>query len=321
MPTGTIIEYHREYFTVALDDSGREVTAKPKYWESTEAKRKKKEASQLGETVIAQEVTVGDQVSLSELEPDRYVIEEIAERRSWLARKGTLRFGRHLQLVVANADQLAVVVSPQPRIAVSLIDRYFLAALQGGLEPLLVVNKLDLDPALPQLLDLRCYPQLGYRVFFTSATRGDGMAELAAALHSKVTAFCGLSGVGKSTILSTVTGVDIATQPVKKAGTGRQTTVDSRLYLLPDGGAVVDTPGIRVFGLTKLSRKHIRPYFRDVFELAQRCRFSNCTHTHEPDCGLHEAVRDGELAASRLESFHKLTNEPELKYWERLTNS
>lgn len=320
MQTGTIIEYHREYFTVALDDSRREVTAKPRYWEATESKRKKKEASQLGATVIAQEATVGDQVSLSEQEPDRFIIEQVAERRSWLARKGTLRFGRHLQLVVANADQLAVVVSPKPRIAVSLIDRYFLAALQGGLEPLLVVNKLDLDPGLPQLADLRCYPLLGYRVFFTSATRGDGMGELAAALDGRFTAFCGLSGVGKSTILSAVTGVDIDTQPVKKAGTGRQTTVDSRLYFLPGGGGVVDTPGIRVFGLTNLSRRHIRPYFRDIFELARRCKFSNCTHTHEPDCGLHEAIRSGELAASRLESFHKLTNEPELKYWERLLN-
>lgn len=319
MPTGTIVEYHREHFTVALDDSRREVTATPKYWEAVETRRKKKKASKLGETVIAQEATIGDQVSLSEQEPDRFVIEEVAARRSWLARKGTLRFGRHLQLVVANADQLAVVVSPKPRIAVSLIDRYFLAALQGGLEPLLVVNKLDLDPALPQLEDLRCYPQLGYRVFFTSATRGDGMEELATALHGKLTAFCGLSGVGKSTILTAITGVDIATQPVKKAGTGRQTTVDSRLYFLPHGGAVVDTPGIRVFGLTKLSRQHVRPFFRDIFELARYCRFSNCTHTHEPDCGLHQAIKDGELAASRLESFHKLINEPELKYWERLT--
>jgi len=320
MQTGTIIEYHREHFTVALDDSHREVTATPRYWEAVEAKRQKKEASKLGETVIAQEATVGDQVSLSQPEPDRYVIEEVAERRSWLARKGTLRFGRHLQLVVANADQLAVVVSPRPRIAVSLVDRYFLAALQGGLEPMLVVNKLDLDPALPQLEDLLCYPQLGYRVFYTSATRGDGMVELAAALTGKFTAFCGLSGVGKSTILSAVTGVDIATQPVKKAGTGRQTTVDSRLYFLPQGGAVVDTPGIRVFGLTQLSRRHIRPYFSDLFELARRCRFSNCTHTHEPDCALHQAIRNGELAASRLDSFHKLISEPALKYWERLNN-
>jgi ribosome biogenesis GTPase len=318
MHTGTIVEYHREHFTVALDENQREVIAKPRYWEAAEEKRKKKEFSKLGATVIAQQATVGDRVSLSEPEPDHFVIEDIADRSSWLARKGTLRFGRHLQLVVANADQLAVVVSPKPRIAVSLVDRYFLAALQGGIDPLLIVNKLDLDPELPDLEDLRCYPQLGYRVIFTSALRGDGMQRLASELRGKTTAFCGLSGVGKSTILSSITGVDIATQPVKKAGTGRQTTVDSRLYFLPSGGAVIDTPGIRVFGLTQLSRRYIRGYFRDLFELARGCRFSNCTHTHEPDCAIRQAIHAGELAASRLESFHKLIAEPELKYWERI---
>jgi len=317
MPTGTITEYHRECFTVALDPDRREIVATLRYWDALQTKRQKKADSKDGAIVIAHQATVGDHVLLSEPEPDRYVIEEVADRRSWLARKGTLRYGRHLQLVVANADQLAVVVSPKPRIAVSLIDRYFLAALQGGLEPVLVVNKLDLDQRLPDRPDFTCYRQLGYRLFFTCALDGTGLDELGAELAGRTTALCGLSGVGKSTILSALTGVEIATGPVKKAGTGRQTTADSRLYFLPGGGSVVDTPGIRVFGLTSLSRRHIRGYFRDLFELARGCKYANCTHTHEPDCALRQAITDGELAASRLESFHKLVNEPELKYWEK----
>jgi len=314
------VQYSREYCWVALDEDGREVLATPRgRVELAEAERARiAEEDAEYERIVARQVAVGDRVAVSEPQPDHFVVDEILERETWLLRKGSQRYQRKPQCVVANADRLAVVMAPNPVIRPNVIDRYFLAAIQGGLQPLLVVNKIDLDPTLTDDLTLRNYRELGYRVFFTQATSGDGLPELGEHIAGSFTAFCGHSGVGKSTILSALAGVTIRTAEVKpKSLKGRQTTTSARLYKLPEGGCVVDTPGIREFGLIHMTWLDVHDYFAGIADYSQRCAFRDCTHTVEPDCAVRAAVADGKLSGERLRSYIKLREEAErFRRWE-----
>ena len=320
MPLGTVVQYSREYCWVVLDEGGREVLATPRgRVELVEAERARiAEEDAEYERIVAQHVAVGDRVAVSEAQPDHFVVDEIIERETWLLRKGSLRYQRKPQCVVANADRLAVVMAPNPVIRPSVIDRYFLASIQGGLEPLLVVNKIDLDPSLTDNLALRNYRELGYHVFFTQATSGDGLAELGDHIGGTFTVFCGHSGVGKSTILSALAEVSIRTAEVMpKSMRGRQTTTSARLYQLPAGGCVVDTPGIREFGLIHMTWLDVHEYFAGIASYAQRCAFRDCTHTVEPRCAVRTAVEDGKLSRERLKSYIKLREEAErFRRWE-----
>ncbi|MBN2083407.1 ribosome small subunit-dependent GTPase A [bacterium] len=320
MLAGTVVQYSREFIWVILDDGGREVLAKPRgRIELLEQERARRAEENLEpEKVVTQLVTVGDRVELTETEHGWFAIETLLERETWLLRKGNRRYRRKPQCIVANADQLAVVAAPNPVIRPSMIDRFFLAAIQGGLTPLLLVNKIDVDPTLPDNPALRDYRELGYQVFFLQATTGRGLTELGAVLKGKFTVFCGHSGVGKSTILSRLTGVEIRTAEVKaKSLKGRQTTTSARLYALPEGGAVVDTPGIREFGLAHLTWLDVHEYFTRIATLATACAFRDCTHTVEPDCAVRQAVAAGRLSAERVKSYIKLRKETEdFKHWE-----
>lgn len=320
MLQGTVVEYHREYCWVQLDGSAREVIAKPRSRLEIEAQREEIDSAKEGRPVFHNQVAAGDRVDLSEAGENQFVIEGVAERETWLMRRGPERAGQHrMQLIVANADQLAVVVAPNPDLRLNVVDRYLLAAIQGGLAPLLVVNKIDLDPAVRDSTDVHDYQKLGYTVLFTSATEGEGLAQLAALLQDKFTAFCGHSGVGKSTILRELTGHEIEVGEVKEASLkGRHTTTTSRVYPLPGGGMVVDTPGIRTFGLAHLDWLDVHEYFSDIAELTSACSFRDCSHTVEPGCKVREAVEAGELSSRRLESYQKLRKESEKSraYWQ-----
>lgn len=314
---GVVVEYHREHCLVLLDRGGREVVARPRVWDALEQQRINKALSKDGETVVVQQVAVGDRVQLTPLTQELYQIEDVEPRQTWLMRKGTVRYAHQFHLVAANAERLAVVVAPNPRVKLAVVDRYFLAARQGGLEPFLVVNKIDLDRGMPDAEEIRIYRALGYQVLYTSATRGDGLSELTAALKDRFTAFCGQSGVGKSSLLARLTGEQITVGETKRrTGSGRQTTNAARMYHLPGGGQVIDTPGIRVIGLGKLSWVEVHEYFADIAALSRRCRFADCTHTVEPDCAVGQAVERGALPAQRLKSYVKLRRECQgQKHW------
>jgi len=296
---------------------GREVMAKPRGRLEIVQARAEKDWLKEDKLVFAHHVSVGDQVVLSEPEAGQPVIEELKPRETWLLRRSGGRYRRRPQCVVANADQLAVVVAPNPEVRLNVVDRYFLAAIQGGLEPMLVVNKIDLDPKLPESLQLTAYRDQGYGVFFTAALNGQGLPQLAERLAGKLTAFCGHSGVGKSTILSALTGVKLKTLEVRPDTLkGRQATETSRIYHLPGGGLVVDTPGVREFGLIHLTWLDVHEYFADIATLAQECAYRDCTHTVEPECAVQRAVKAGQLAAARLLSFQKLRKESEVGKYE-----
>lgn len=318
MALGTVVQYSREFCWVRLDD-GPEVLAKPRGRLEVELKQREhvyEEGRQL-ERLVARSVAVGDRVQLEKSGDEQYVIVDIEPRETWLLRKTPGRYHRRPQCVVANADQLAVVAAPNPEVRPAAVDRWFIAALQGGVDPLLVVNKIDLDPTLPERVDLRNYRELGYRVFFTQATDGTGLEALADALRDKLTVFSGHSGVGKSSLLTWLTGQEIATAEVRpRDQKGRQTTVSARMYPLKGiPGWVVDTPGVREFGLVHFDWLDVHDYFSDIATLATGCAFRDCHHHGEPDCAVRDAVEQGRLARGRLDSYQKLRAESEEPHW------
>ena len=248
-------------------------------------------------------VAVGDRVRVSLDGAGQGVIEEVLPRRSLLARPDS-----HLQQVlVANLDQLLVVASwRQPALWAELIDRYLIAAQRIGIEPIVCVNKIDLaeDPAAARA-ELAPYRDLGVNVLFTSAATGEGLTRLRQVLPGRVTALVGLSGVGKSSLLQAVQpGLALRTGDVSEhSGQGRHTTTQVTLLPLALGGYVVDTPGIREFGLSGLTRADLAQFYPDLRPFAAHCRFANCSHTHEPECAVKAAVADGQLSPMRYHSY------------------
>ena len=254
-------------------------------------------------------VAVGDEVLFSTVGSKQGVIERVLPRRTCLSRPDV--FHAHLrQVVVANVDQLLIVSSlKDPAVWFELIDRYLIASDRHGLRPVICVNKTDLasgeevyqQPMLP-------YLSMGHEVLFTSATTGQGVDELRAALRDRGTVLAGLSGVGKSSLLNKVEpGLGLKTGLVSdRHHEGRHTTVEVSLIPLKMGGYVVDTPGVRQFGLWDVSREELASYFPEVFDRAAGCRFPNCSHTHEPGCAVRSAADRGEIPASRYDSYVKI---------------
>jgi ribosome biogenesis GTPase len=263
----------------------------------------------VSETGYTNVVAVGDWVVISQDGPDQGVVEEVLSRRNQITRPDP--FYRHLQqTLVANVDQLLVVASwRDPHIWPELIDRYLIAAERDRVAPLLCVNKIDLADSLEEVRTaIGPYRELGYRVILTSAQRGDGVAALRLLLEGQVTVLAGLSGVGKSTLLSAVDpSLDLRVGAVnEERHQGRHTTSQSIMLPLGDKGYVVDTPGIREFGLAGLRRPELIAFYPELEEAALACRFSDCTHDHEPDCAVRAAAEEGLISPTRFDSFRKI---------------
>jgi ribosome biogenesis GTPase len=213
--------------------------------------------------------------------------------------------------VAANIDRVVVVVAvAKPGIRTGLIDRYLLAVEQGGAQPVLCVNKVDLATAAEQggLDLLEPYYQLGLPVVLCSAARGQGIEELRRILDGHLSVFVGHSGVGKSSLLNTLKPeLDLTTAAVRRAdGTGRHTTTRSHLYKLAGETWIIDTPGIREFGLWNLEAGEIGSYFPELVEWAPACKFANCTHSHEPQCAVKQAVDGGQIPVARYEAYLRI---------------
>ncbi len=261
------------------------------------------------ERMFTNVVTVGDEVIVREEEEDSGVIEAVLPRRSVLARPDVFR--SHLQqIIVANADQLLIVSSwREPIIWLELIDRYLVAAERDNLPAVICVNKIDLleDEAECQAT-LEPYQTLGYRILLTSALTGEGIDELRDLLQSRTTVLAGLSGVGKSSLLSAVQpDLQLPTAEVSEhSGEGRHTTTQAILLRLDKHTSVIDTPGIREFGLSGLYQHELAAFFPEIAALIPNCRFNNCTHLNEPDCAVQAAVEEGEVALSRYHSYQQI---------------
>jgi len=248
------------------------------------------------------------------------LIERVLPRQSVLVRRSA---GESIKAdpIVANADQLAIVVAPAPDIRPGIVDRYLVGAYAGGLEVIVVVNKIDL-PQTKKGLDLvqSIYGPLGTRVIATSALYGDGCMELFRLLSGRTTVLSGHSGVGKSTLINTLYGLRIRTREVREDMRGRHTTTHTEMHKVGNGTWVIDTPGIRSFGLVGVHPTELDDYFPDFGPYRGECRFSDCTHREEPGCAVREAVEAGAIAPSRYESYLEFFNELNevLPEWERV---
>jgi ribosome biogenesis GTPase len=255
-------------------------------------------------------LAVGDRVRVAN-ESGLWKLQTVLPRRTVLARPDPLH--QHMQrLVAANVDVVIHVVSLKaPVLRPRLIDRYLIAIQRGGAQPVICVNKVDLlDPAerereLPKLAP---YLGLGVPVIGCSATTGEGIDALRVEVEGKMAALVGHSGVGKSSILNALDEkLQLLTNTLhRKRGTGRHTTTASTLYDFGGGTYLIDTPGIREFGLWDLDRDSLRDYFPEFDEPNESCRFTDCTHVHEPDCQVKALVESGELNAARYETYVRL---------------
>lgn len=247
----------------------------------------------------------GDQPA-SELHPA--VITEVLERRNYVIRRST-NLSRQSHVIAANVDQAVLAVSLYfPQIKLPFLDRILVTCEVYNVPAVIVLNKVDLyrEFAADEIADFRrIYEAAGYRVIEVSALTGEGIDELREACRDKVNLFSGESGVGKSSLIK---ALDPSLDP--KVGRisevhlqGKHTTSLYEMYRLSSGGYVIDTPGLRGFGLVDLEKEEIALYFPEMLKAAAGCRFTPCTHTHEPGCAVKQAVEDGTISAERYTSY------------------
>lgn len=251
-------------------------------------------------------VAVGDRVWFRTSGDKQGMIEKVATR------KGTITRGyrRREHIIASNVDQLLIVSAIEaPGVKLPLIDRYLISAEKGGVRPIIVLNKIDLADLADYQWIIGLYAQLGYETVATSAADGRGLERLSRILAGGITAFSGQSGVGKSTLLNAIQpGLNLRVREVSDwTSKGKHTTTHAELIRLEVGGGyVVDTPGLRQFELWGLDPAEVEGYFVEFRPYIPKCKFPDCSHSHESECSVKEAVRWGQIDAGRYESYLKL---------------
>ena len=261
-----------------------------------------------GSRVASSPVVVGDRVVVLPTGENVGVIETVQPRFTKFSRRasGSRPFE---QIVAVNIDQLVVVASIlEPAFRPGFIDRAVVMGIKGGLEPVICINKIDLDVkgARFSLGDL--YRDLGYAVAYTSARTGEGVGEAKKLLQNRVSVVIGQSGVGKSSLLNCIEpGLAIKTQELmKQHDRGRHTTTAVQLYPLREGGKVADTPGVKELWLWGIEAEELVEYFVEMAPLVRECRFRDCSHLREPGCAVRQAVEQGGIATLRYEGFCRI---------------
>ncbi|MGQ0613790.1 MAG: ribosome small subunit-dependent GTPase A [Planctomycetaceae bacterium] len=255
-------------------------------------------------------VAVGDRVTV-EREGEVGAVTGVEERRSELARPDPSR-PRHKQVIAANVDLLLVVASAaEPSPVTGLIDRFLVAGAHMGIETALLLNKVDLDPGQTRAEFRDAYAEAGLRVLETSAVARTGLEELKALLTGRTTTLAGHSGVGKSSLANALDpSLRIRTAEVQeRSGKGVHTTTTASLLRLPWGGYLVDTPGIREFGLWGMEARDLGACFPEIAARASSCRFQDCLHDKEPECAVKEACGASDFPEWRYASYRTLLDE------------
>ncbi len=235
------------------------------------------------------------------------VIEKVAERKTVLLRQ----YERRVQVVAANIDIAVIVMAAdQPTLRPHLIDRYLVSSHVGEMLPVICVNKMDLDVDGFAAGVVERYARLGYKSFGTSIVSGVGLDSLREALRDQTSVLAGPSGVGKSSLLNTLDpNLKLEVGSLSDLQRGKHTTTTARLLRWAFGGYVVDTPGLRQFDLTEIESDALEAYFVEFVDLIPKCRFEDCSHTHEGDCEIKAAVEDGRISPERYDSYCRLYEE------------
>ncbi|WJV53465.1 small ribosomal subunit biogenesis GTPase RsgA [Pectobacteriaceae bacterium CE90] len=238
------------------------------------------------------------------------IVEAVHPRQSVLTRPD---YYDGIKPIAANIDQIVIVSSILPELSLNMIDRYLVACETLEVEPMLVLNKIDLldDESLKfveELMDI--YRALHYRVLMVSSHTQQGIPELEAALTGRISIFAGQSGVGKSSLLNSLLYPGAARIVVNdvsgNSGLGQHTTTASRLYHFPSGGDVIDSPGVREFGLWHLNPEQVTQGFIEFRNYLGNCKFRDCKHNNDPGCAIRAALERGEIAAERFENYHSI---------------
>ena len=253
-------------------------------------------------------VVAGDRVRWIAGEPTGVIV-AVGPRETLMSRPDSQG---QLRPVAANVSQIAVVIAPEPQPHQNLVDRYLVAIEQFSIRPVLIINKWDLfngqESHLEGLRDL--YLGLGYPVHTVSVTAGTHLEQLLAALDGESTVFVGQSGVGKSSLVNLICpAAGAAVGDLSLIAKGRHTTTAATLYSLPSGGNLIDSPGIREFGLWHLDAADIAAGFVEFRPFLGQCKFRNCLHVNEPGCAVFEAVERGDISQRRLASYQQIISD------------
>lgn len=259
-------------------------------------------------------VAVGDLVKIAASADDAYYIKEIVPRKNYIIRRAS-NLSKESHILAANVDQAILVASIfNPETPVTFIDRFLATAEAYSIPAIIDFNKSDLwTPEIKEYaLELKeLYEKIGYKVLFTSATTGAGISELENTINNKISLLAGNSGVGKSSLINAlVPNVCLRTGDVSDMHhTGTHTTTFSEMIPLPQGGEIIDIPGVKGFGMIDFEPAEVSHYFPEIFEKACECKYSDCRHLGEPECAVEKAVEDGEIAPSRFSSYLSIMDE------------
>ncbi len=258
-------------------------------------------------------VVVGDRVVCEADAAGDWAITDIAPRRNYVIRRAS-NLSKESHIIAANIDRaLLLVTLRSPETPTEFVDRFLVTCEAYKVPVTIVLAKRDLQQAEEVAEFRRIYTEAGYACIELSAVTGEGVEEVRSLLAGGTTLLSGNSGVGKSTLIATIDPrIDLRTGEISESHhKGRHTTTFSTMYPLGGGSAVIDTPGIKGFGLIDIEDAELHRYFPEMLRRAPECRFYNCTHTHEPGCAVIEAVRRGEIAAARYESYLKMLDDDE----------
>ena len=260
-------------------------------------------------------VAVGDRVVVDNPSGDSSFITEIEDRRNYIIRKSP-NLSKQSHIIAANVDQALLIVTVNyPQTSTTFIDRFLASAEAYRVPVVLVFNKSDLlseEERHYQEMMMTLYETIGYECRSVSAATGEGIDQLRALLEGKITLLSGNSGVGKSTLINQlVPGANLRTAEISDAhNTGMHTTTFSEMIPCADGW-LIDTPGIKGFGTFDMEPEEICSYFKEIFHFSKDCRFSNCTHTHEPGCAVLKALEEHYIAESRYNSYLSMMEDKE----------
>lgn len=257
-------------------------------------------------------LAVGDHVTFHVLQEEGIgLITGISPRKNHIIRKAT-KLSKESHILAANLDQAIIIVTlAQPRTSTGFIDRFLITAEAYHIPAVIIFNKIDLynEKRMKDLADLSAiYEAAGYPCLSVSALTGENMEKVKSLLKDKVSLLAGHSGVGKSAMINCIEpGLDLKTKPISKVHSkGVHTTTFAMMFQLAFGGYIIDTPGIKEFGLFELDRNTMAERYPEMRALMHQCKYTNCTHLHEPGCAVKEAVKEGKVSKIRYEGYLRI---------------
>ena len=304
MYTGLVIKNTGSWYTVKTDDGGQLIDCKIKGNFRLKGIRS------------TNPVAVGDRVTIIPNAEGTAFITAIEDRRNYIIRKSS-NLSKQSHIIAANVDQAFLVVTVNyPQTSTTFIDRFLASAEAYRVPVTLLFNKTDLlseEELRYQQMMIDLYDTVGYQCLAISAETGEGIDKVMDMLTGKVTVLSGNSGVGKSTLINRLLpGVNLRTSDISDAhNSGMHTTTFSEMIPLPLCGYIIDTPGIKGFGTFDIEPEELTGYFKEIFRFSKECRFSNCTHTHEPGCAVLKAVEEHFISQSRYQSYLSMMEDKE----------